>query len=679
MKRKKIIHFFGLIMLLGALLVPSRLLFACDTWAALRDVVRNGVTLLGKNSNRPIYDCQPLMFYPRKKWPTGTTINMGRIEIPQVEETFANIGSSPYWCWGYEEGMNEFGVAIGNEGVFSKDLREKVKSFRANQGPALGLTGMDLVRLGLERGRNARESLDVMIDLLEKYGQFGSGIPGLGLEGAYDNSYIIADPMEVWILETAGQKWVARKQTQGIASISNKLSLSAEWDISSPDIIDFAIKKGWWSEEKRDSFDFEKAYIDDSDEGKIRNSRALIRQQGSYRLLDEKKGDMTIDWMKHISRDRSSNPSIDRDQTASSCVVVLSSGEENLPVFWWCAAPPSSSCYIPFFVQGSKIPEIVSTAGTFGKKVTVPGRASRDSFSEDSFWWLFRDLCDKVKLDRDKRFPRVREVFDNLEEKFASGLPELIKQAVELRKIGKIEEAAVLLDNYTSECVQKAVEKANELREIFQSEDQNIPEEFKPFVGTYIANFGPFQNAEFKVAVRKNKLAVDIPGQMMVDLKEPDKDGLRYFEVTDRVAVSFDMNESGEVTALKFHQASVLPRKKDSSPEILDDIPTEMRPYLGKYTVPMQNREYTVIFQNDRLALDIPGQMVVELEPPDDKGCWTFSVDSTTSVSFDRNQEEAVTAMRIHQIFTLTKKKPERNLSLDQEKFKGIQEYKQGK
>jgi secernin len=661
---------------LDVLLAPSRLLFACDTWAALRDVVRNGVTLLGKNSDRPIYDCQPLMFYPHKKWPTGTTINMGRIEIPQVEETFANIGSSPYWCWGYEEGMNEFGVAIGNEGVFSKDLSEKIRSFRESKVPALGLTGMDLVRLGLERGRTARESLDVMIDLLEKYGQFGSGIPGLGLEGAYDNSYIIADPMEVWILETSGKIWIARKQTQGIASISNKLGLSTEWDISSPDLIDYAVKKGWWPEEKQGSFDFEKAYIDDSDEGKLRNDRASIRQLCSYRLLDEKKGDVTVDWMKKIARNRSSNPSLDLDQTASSCVAVLPSGEKNLPVFWWCAATPSRSCYIPFFVHGSKIPEIVSTAGTFGKKVTVPGRASRDSFSEDSFWWLFRDLCDKVNLDRDKRYPRVREVFDDLEEKFASGLPELIKKAIELRNSGQNEEASLLLDSYTSECVQKAVEKANELREIFQSEDQDIPEGFKPFVGTYIANFGPFQNAEFKVAVRKDKLAVDIPGQMMVDLKEPDKDGLRYFEVTDRVAVSFDKNESGEVTALKFHQASVLPRKKDSAPEISDDIPTEMQPYLGKYTVPMQNREYTVIFQKNRLALDIPGQMVVELEPPDDKGRLIFSIDSTTSVSFDWNQEEAVTAMRIHQIFTLIKKKPDEDLSPDQKNSQGIQEYK---
>jgi len=650
-------------LILVVLLIQARLIFACDTWAALRDAVRNGITLLGKNSDRPLFDCQPLMFYPRNKWPTGTTINLGRIEIHQVEETYATIGSSPYWCWGYEEGMNEFGVAIGNEGVYPKDLNEKIRSFQEGKGPALGLTGMDLVRLGLERGRNAREAMEVMIDLLEKYGQFGSGIPGMGMEGVYDNSYIIADSQEAWILETAGKQWIARKQIQGIASISNKFSLSTEWDLSSPDLIDYAVKKGWWPEEKRDSFDFEKAYIDDSKEGKLRSSRALIRQECSFRLLNEKRGDITVDWMKAIARDRSSDPSIDLDQTASSCVAVLPASKETLPVFWWCAATPSSSCYIPFFVHGSRLPEIVSTAGTFGKKVTIPGRASQDSFSEDSFWWLFRDLCDKVNLDWEQRNPRVREVFDALEEKFASGLPELIKKAVYLRNAGEIEEAALLLDSYTSECVQKAVEKVNELRELFRSEELEIPERFKPLVGTYIADFGTFKQAEFKVAVRKDKLAVDIPGQMMVDLKEPDKAGLRYFEVTDRVAVSFEQLESGKVTALKFHQTSVLPRKKDSGPEISDDVPAEMRPYLGKYMVPRQNREYVVIFQNNCLAIDIPGQIVMELVPPDDKGRWAFSIDSTTSVSFDRDQNNDVTAMRIHQIFTL----PKRNQDEDKE------------
>lgn len=91
------------------------LINACDTWIALPDATENGFTIFGKNSDRPLFDCQPLMFYPRKTWPAGSELNLGRLTVPQVEETYATMGSSPYWCWGYEEGINEYSVVIGNE------------------------------------------------------------------------------------------------------------------------------------------------------------------------------------------------------------------------------------------------------------------------------------------------------------------------------------------------------------------------------------------------------------------------------------------------------------------------------------------------------------------------------------------------------------------------------------
>lgn len=167
---------------------------ACDTWVALPDATAAGVTMLGKNSDRPMFDCQPLLPHPRRQWPAGSTVKLGRVTIPQVGETYATLGSSPYWCWGYEEGINEYGVAIGNEGIDTKVLLRESRAHMQGRGPQLGPTGMDLLRLGLERGKTAREVLEVITELVERYGQFGSGIPTQGVAGAYHNSYIIADP-----------------------------------------------------------------------------------------------------------------------------------------------------------------------------------------------------------------------------------------------------------------------------------------------------------------------------------------------------------------------------------------------------------------------------------------------------------------------------------------------------
>jgi secernin len=440
---------------------------ACDTWVALANATASRLTILGKNSDRPQFDAQPLLFYPHSSWPEGKMIDLGRIKIPQVQETFATMGSSPYWCWGYEEGINEFGVAIGNEGQHTKPLNAAIASFKKRSEPAQGPTGMDLVRLGLERGRTAREALGVITRLLETYGQFGSGHPTDGVDGAYDNSFLIADPEEAYVLETAGTRWVAKRYALGTTSISNKLGITTAWDLASPDLVDHAVEQGWWMKRPDTPFDFETAYAGDTPKDRQGQENALTRVSCSGRLLREKAGEITIRWMMRVARDRSTKPSVDNNGTASSCVATLPASHADLPVFWWCASRPSNGCYVPYFVHGSRMPEILSRAGTFGRRIVPPDVAQRDAFSPDSYWWIAKDLSDKVEADWQTRNPIVRNEFDVLEDEFSTGLPALIKQAAALRQSGKAAEAAALLDDYSASCLRKALKKTQELRKRF--------------------------------------------------------------------------------------------------------------------------------------------------------------------------------------------------------------------
>jgi secernin len=111
--------------------------------------------------------------------------------------------------------------------------------------------------------------------------------------------------------------------------------------------------------------------------------------------------------------------------TASSAVFILPASKGRLPVFWWTACPPCTGLYLPFFVDGSKLPEILSTAGKAGKSVTAPPpEAVQDQFSPDSWWWQFRELHDMVRGDEiatmyNERQPMVRATFDAVEKKFA--------------------------------------------------------------------------------------------------------------------------------------------------------------------------------------------------------------------------------------------------------------------
>jgi secernin len=515
---------------------------------------------------------------------------------------------------------------------------------------------MDLVRLGLERGKTAHEALDVITGILQLYGQFGSGLPTEDLLGAYHNSFIIADPAEAWVLETAGTRWVAKKILSGSTSISNKLSIGAEWDLGSPDIVEYALGKGWWHDDSTHVFDFSRAYSDGTPDIKERDRRAAIRAGCSQDLLTERVGDITVSWMKRIARDRSTTPSIDLDQTASSCVAALPARQDGLPVFWWCPGPPSSSCYVPFFVHGAGLPPIVSEAGTYGSRVVPPRKALPDSFSESSYWWRFRDLCNLVNLDWKARNPVVRSAFDELEQAFDAQARIVMAEAAQLREAGKIDEAGKALGDFSAECTEQALLKTDELRSRFRSEPIEIKDEYASHVGTYIGSFGAFQDAEFQVLVRNGRLAVDIPGQMVVELKDADAEGLRYFTVTDAAAVSFAQDDSGKVTAMTIHQVITMPRKAEDPERVSQGAPDEYSPFVGAYTIPPGIAEMTVLVENDHLALNIPQRGTIELRQPDAKGRWFFADDDMTSVSFESDDAGKVNAMKLYQVFILPRK-----------------------
>ena len=639
-------------LLFFALAVPS-VLQACDTFVAMPDATMEGNIILGKNSDRLTFDCQPLVYHPRQQWPADSQIDLGRLTLPQVGETYATLGSSPYWCWGYEEGINEYGVAIGNEGVFTKPLVEGLLASEGGEGPEPGPTGMDLMRLALERSTTAREARDVITDLVETFGQFGSGSPTQGVAAAYDNSFIIADPTEAWILETAGTRWVARKLDSGVASISNKLGIESQWDVASDDLVEHAAEKGWWQGEAIEDFVFSVVYSADIGPAEERIERARIRQERSCALLEEKAGAVDLGWMKRVARDRASEPGIDLDETASSCVVSLPDPEKGLPVFWWCATRPSNSCYVPFFVHGSRLPEIVTRAGTHGKRVVAPSRAEADAFSPDSYWWLFRDLTDMVSADWDNRHPMVRAEFDRLEAAFEAGLEDVLTQAHSLREAADDAAAATVLDGYTASCVEQVLIKVNELRRQFESEVIEIPAMYQPYAGTYIGNFAAFQDAEFEVRVQNNRLAVDVPGQMIFEMKDPDDAGRWYFALTDLSAVSFLEDGLGGTTAMRFHQTTQIPRKAGDPEASPEGLPEAYRPYAGEYMIAPGMGVVKILVAGGRLALDVPNQATIELEEPDPAGWWYFAGDPTTAVSFDLDETGKVERLNLHQTFEL--------------------------
>ena len=182
----------------------------CDTLGR----IGAGESLFAKNSDRSPNEIQRLEYHPGQTGLSGQ-VKCTYLSVPQVEQTYGVLLSRPSWMWGAEMGVNEWGVCIGNEAVFTTGAYGKT-----------GLTGMDMVRLALERSQTARKALQLLIELLETYGQGGNC--GFDHNFYYDNAFLIMDRSELYILETAGKNWVYKQLQQG--NISNRLSLGADGD-----------------------------------------------------------------------------------------------------------------------------------------------------------------------------------------------------------------------------------------------------------------------------------------------------------------------------------------------------------------------------------------------------------------------------------------------------------------
>ena len=201
-----------------------------------------------------------LYFKPAADYPPGTMLDvyewdtnkfLGR--IPQLSHTYSTVGN-----------MNEHQVAIG----------ETTYGGRRELRDSTGIVDYgSLIYITLQRARTAREAIKIMGELVAEYGYASSG-----------ESFSIADPNEVWIMELIGKGnemvteggktynkykgavWVAVKIPDGYVSGHANQARIQQFPLDDPenciyasDVISFAREKGYYDGTDED-FSFSATY-----------------------------------------------------------------------------------------------------------------------------------------------------------------------------------------------------------------------------------------------------------------------------------------------------------------------------------------------------------------------------------------------------------------------------------
>jgi secernin len=373
---------------------------------AVQNSTVDGAVWFAKNSDREPGEAQVIEHLPRRNRNSAKTLQCTYLEIPQFEQTNEVLLSRPFWMWGAEIGSNEHGVTIGNEAVWTKLPVEKT-----------GLTGMDLLRLALERTATAQDALNLITSFLKSHGQ-GGACGYRNKKFRYHNSFIIADPTGAWVLETAGKFWAAEK-VQGVRTISNLLSIGKEFDLISDDAYPFARSQGWCK--SATDFDFAQAFSEpkySAFSGGARRSACTLRslkckagklaREDFFEALRDHNGFAPEEgWrMKMPCAHSSWWPTRAAGQTTSSMVSRL---QESQPTHWLTGT--SSPCLSVF------------KPVVMGSDLLFSGASPGEGYDGESLFWRHERLHRLVL----KNYEPLKQLFNDarlaLEAGFGSSNP----------------------------------------------------------------------------------------------------------------------------------------------------------------------------------------------------------------------------------------------------------------
>lgn len=416
------------------------------------------------------------------EWDTGKFL--GR--IPELDHTYSVVGN-----------MNEYQVALGETTFGGREELQKQTGAIMDYG--------SLMYIALQRSKTAREAIEVMTSLVDKYGYASEG-----------ESFSISDPNEAWIMEMIGKGegnkgavWVAQRIPDGYISGHANQARITTFPMNdeancmfAKDVISFAHEKGWFEGKNKD-FSFSDVYAPvDFSGARFSDARVFcgfnkvcsgMKQYEPYVLGNVKhdgenkfpsnrmplwvKPDKKLSLQDVIGMMRDHY-----EGTALDMTKDVGAGPYKLPYRWRpLTFKVDSADYVneraistqqtgfSFVAQSrSWLPNPIGGINWFGVDDTystcytpmycgiteIPecfkvGNGDLLTFSETSAFWTFNVVSNFAYLRYDAMIPYIQKVQKSLEDKFQAYTPSVDLAAQNLWNAGKKKEALQFLTDYS--------------------------------------------------------------------------------------------------------------------------------------------------------------------------------------------------------------------------------------
>lgn len=360
-------------------------------------------------------------------------------QIPQVNKTFSFLWLEMPEQTFSDSYMNEWGVTIASDACQSKE-----------DSPDLinGGIGYYLRRIMAERAKSAKEAVKIAGAIVDSIGYASSG-----------RTYCIADPNEAWMISIVkGKHWVAQKIPDDHISIIPNYYTIQDIDLTdtlnflgSPDIIDYAIDKGWYDPESGENFNFRIAYGKPSSINSMRNiarewSAINILSPIQYEISDEfpfsfkPEEKVSIQDLMEVLQNHYENTELEdkkiasphdydiipicRKDTQYGMVAQLRNWLPNEvgSVLWLAPRRPCTQVFIPWYSGITKIPDNYSIGNYsstlknhFNKYVDIKSATSTHNF------WNYANYAEEIDKNYYGLIPSVKnkqkmvqkEIFDD--------------------------------------------------------------------------------------------------------------------------------------------------------------------------------------------------------------------------------------------------------------------------